>query len=141
LDVNHPELRVAGRQFHAEHLRLHLNRVTDGDLRTEPHVDVLEVRTRVFRNVLDGLTEGDKHHKAGRHNQSRKAVRPCVARVLGQRIRRHRKLCEGAEQALGDRLPAFVTESLAETKFFEVMASNSSKDAGGIGHGLLQRRE
>ena len=48
-----------------------------------------------------------------RADEALEAVRARVARVLRERVRRHRELGEGGEQPLGDRLPALVAEDAA----------------------------
>ena len=105
-----------------EDLRLDLDRVADVDRRAEAHVDVLEVGARVLGDVLDGLAERDEHREPGRHDEPLEAVRARIARVLRERVRGHRELGEGGEQALGDRLAALVAEDLTRAEVLEEVA-------------------
>ena len=120
-----------------EHPGLDLDGVADVDRRAEAHVDVLEVRARVLRDVLDRLAEGDEHREAGGTHEPLVAVGARVARVLRERVRRHRELREGREQALGDGLPALVSEHLAGHEVLEEVAGLLAEDARVAGHGSL----
>ncbi len=138
LHVDDAEVRPAAGDTHAQHLGLHLDGVADVERRAEAHVDVLEVGARVLGDVLDRLAEGDQHHQAGRAQQATEAVAARVARVLRQRVRGHRELGEGGEQALGDRLAALVAEHLAEPEVLEEVPGLLAQDAGRVRHSDLR---
>ena len=135
LHVDDAEVRAAGAGLDAEHARLDLDRVADVDRRAEAHVDVLEVGAGVLRDVLDGLAEGDQHDDAGGTHQPGVAVGARVAGVLRERVRGHRELGEGGEEALGDGLAALVPEHLPGHEVLQEVAGLLAKDALGSAHG------
>src|SRR5262245_26566937 len=134
LHVDDPEVRLARGGADPEHLRLYLDRVADVERGAEAHVDVLEVGAGVLRDVLDRLAEGHEHHEPGRADEALEAVGAGVARVLGERVRGHRELGEGREEALGQRLPALVPEYLPRPEILEEVAGLLADAAGGVGH-------
>jgi len=103
----------------------------------EAHVDVFEICSSVLGDVFHRLAEGHEHGEPGRADEPLVAVGSRVAGILGQRIRRHRELGEGREEAFGDGFAALVAEDLTGFEVFQKVASPLLEDAGilDLGHG------
>jgi hypothetical protein len=119
LHVHDALVALARRALHAEHGRLRLERVAHAHRHAETHVDVLEVGACVLGDVLDALTEDDRHHHARLDDEPSEAVRLRVADVLREGVRRHREVGEDREQPLGDRLAALVPVGVARAEVLE----------------------
>jgi hypothetical protein len=135
LHVDDPQVGPARRGPNAQNPGLDLDRVSHVDRRAEAHVDVLEVRASVLRDVLDRLREGDQHRQRGRAHQPLVAVGARVVRVLGQRVRAHREIAEDRQQAIGDGLAAVVPEHLPGAEVLEEVAGLLADDERAVRHG------
>ena len=82
LHVNDAEVRATRRSSNAKDLGFNFDGVTGINRCSESHVDVFEIRARVFRNVADGLTERDQHDQAGRADEITVAMGLRVASVF-----------------------------------------------------------
>ena len=110
--------------------------------------DTIEVETKVLgvtgsrSNPRLGVVhvQSTARKNRGARDEAAEAVGPRIARVLGERIRRHGELGEGREQSLGDRLAALVSEGLPEVEVLEVVAGDLAEDARGLRHERLRVR-
>jgi hypothetical protein len=120
--VHHAQLGAAPGGSHTQHGTLRLDGVADIDIRTEAHIDVLEIGASILRDVFHRLAEGHRHDEPRRHGHAGIAVQPCEVQVLVQRIGAEREVGEVGGQALGQGAAPLVPEYLTEPEILEEVA-------------------